>query len=348
MPALRRRGWLMRRLLLIADLVGLLSAFLLALALVSPESRGRSGQHSLGDRTLHREPPPLGAHRTHAWPLRSRRGANRPLDRRRHLRRPAGGLDRHLGLRGGHRDHRPASSGPHAPRRLLGDRDPARSAAPSDRASHGTPQRRVHPERHHRRVGSGCASACQQDREPSRVRTEDRRLRRSRRSGFAERRRATRPPRIDRRPTRAREGALGASSRNRVLDRLARADARGDPLDAGQRRSDRHRSPHVRGTGHERAAAHDRRHPVGGSAHSPTLRLRAIPQAFLRLSRRCGRARPPLTAPAHRLDLHRHRLPWSVSSSDRCAWVPRDARSMSSSSGRWCTMPSRERPKSRT
>ena len=36
MPALRRRGWLMRRLLLIADLVGLLSAFLLALVLVSP------------------------------------------------------------------------------------------------------------------------------------------------------------------------------------------------------------------------------------------------------------------------------------------------------------------------
>jgi len=34
--ALRRRGWLMRRLLLIADLVGLLTAFLLAVALVSP------------------------------------------------------------------------------------------------------------------------------------------------------------------------------------------------------------------------------------------------------------------------------------------------------------------------
>ena len=33
---LRRRGWLMRRLLLIADLVGLVSAFLLALVLVSP------------------------------------------------------------------------------------------------------------------------------------------------------------------------------------------------------------------------------------------------------------------------------------------------------------------------
>ena len=37
LPVQRRRGWLMRRLLLIADLVGLLSAFLLALALVSPE-----------------------------------------------------------------------------------------------------------------------------------------------------------------------------------------------------------------------------------------------------------------------------------------------------------------------
>jgi len=36
MPAVRRRGWLMRRLLLIADLVGLLAAFLLALLLVSP------------------------------------------------------------------------------------------------------------------------------------------------------------------------------------------------------------------------------------------------------------------------------------------------------------------------
>ncbi|MBA3374319.1 MAG: sugar transferase [Actinobacteria bacterium] len=36
MPALRRRGWLMRRVLLIADLVGLLCAFLLALTLVSP------------------------------------------------------------------------------------------------------------------------------------------------------------------------------------------------------------------------------------------------------------------------------------------------------------------------
>ena len=182
--ALRRRGWLMRRLLLIADLVGLLSAFLLALVLVSPTPRPMTRQHALGDRALRREPPALGAPRAHARPLRPRRGANRPLDGRRHLRRPPGRLDRHVGLRRGHRDHRPPAPEPHAPRRLLGDRDPARSAAAGDRACDRTAERRVHPERHHRRVGSGGTPARQQDRQPSRVRTEDRRLRRSRRAAL--------------------------------------------------------------------------------------------------------------------------------------------------------------------
>jgi exopolysaccharide biosynthesis polyprenyl glycosylphosphotransferase len=41
-PMRRRRGWLMRRLLLAADVVGLVSAYLLALALVPPESSADS------------------------------------------------------------------------------------------------------------------------------------------------------------------------------------------------------------------------------------------------------------------------------------------------------------------
>ncbi len=144
-------------------------------------------------------------------------------------------------------------------------------------------------------------------------------------------------------------GALGAPGRDRLLDRLARADARSDPLDAGQRRPDRHRSAHVRGARDERAAAHDRGHSPGRSPDPAALRLRAIPQALLRHARRRGRARSPLAALLVVVALaDQARLAWA------CA-LPAGAHGRARThvprlqvpdDGR--TMPSRKRPTSRT
>ena len=152
--------------------------------LVSPNPAVDFVGMRLGDRPLRREPAALGAPCTHARPLRPGRGANRPFDDRRHLRHPPGGFDRHLGIRRSHRDHRPPAPEPHAPRGLLGHRHRAGSPPPRDRARARKAKPRVHPERHRRRVRPGGAPARQQDRQPPRVRAQDRRLRRSRRTAL--------------------------------------------------------------------------------------------------------------------------------------------------------------------
>ena len=180
---LRRRGWLMRRLLLLADLVG-------SLHRVRPRSRprlaqsgGRHRRQPLGGRALRREPAALGAPCTHARPLRPGRGANRPLVGRRHLRGPPGGLDRHVGLR--RRSPRSSASRTRTSRAWWSSGgSPScwfRCCARSRRAL-GRRKRRVHPERHRRRLRSA-SRTCSPTRSTNHPEygLQGRRLRRSRR-----------------------------------------------------------------------------------------------------------------------------------------------------------------------
>ena len=102
-PAGRRRysrGALVRRMLLLADVVGLIASFAVASVLLAPQlgSADKVGPLVRVRRIPARDPvldPPPSTRGS----LRSRRGARRPLHRRRHRRRLPRGHDRGLGVR---------------------------------------------------------------------------------------------------------------------------------------------------------------------------------------------------------------------------------------------------------
>ena len=272
----------MRRLLLIADLVGLVGAFLLALAFVSP-SGCRRRQHALGGRTLRCKPAVLGAPRADARAVRPGRGADGSLDDRRHLRHPPGGLDRNVGIRRGHRDRRPPASDLSRASWSSGGSRSSWFLCSARSCASRTAERRVRPERHHRRVRPGGAPAGQQDRQPSRVRTEDRRLRRSRRGASPNGDRPSssleRPPTFpiwcastrctaSRSPRRIR-----TSRRSRSSARCRTATSRSTSSRACSRCS-----------GRTPSCTRSRASP--GGASDSRLELGAIPQALVRPARR--------------------------------------------------------------
>ena len=165
--------------LLVADVMGLVLAFVLANALVSSvASIGRPGQPGIRvpgvpprDPRLARPPASRGA-------LRPGRGADRPLDGRRHRRCVPKRHDRRLDLRHLRRRDQPRAPGARPARRLLArrcrpDPDPAR-----DRADALPPPARLRAERRHRRRGARRPAARPQADEPSRVRHQPRGLRR--------------------------------------------------------------------------------------------------------------------------------------------------------------------------
>ena len=94
----RRRGWLMRRLLLMADVAGLLVGFVFALALVPP-AEGVDNVGSPWEIVLFVATLPLWVFLARdPWPLRPRRRANRPLDGGRRGRDLPGGDPRDVVL----------------------------------------------------------------------------------------------------------------------------------------------------------------------------------------------------------------------------------------------------------
>ena len=279
-----RRGWLMRRLLLVADVIGLVVAYLVALALAPPAVRRptrsrRSGRSLLfvGDASA------LGAARADPRALRPRRGANRPLDGRRCRRRLPGRHARDVGLPRHHARPRPSVPEPGAARRVLAPRRRAHPAPagrePRDRPSSG----RVHPER---------ASSSDRDTSPTCSPTRSRSIRSTACESSASSTATTAS--LDR--GRQRTHLIGTTDdlpelvREYGVHRVAIAFStdshdqtlQSDSLDAGQRRPDRHRPAHVRGARHQRPAPHDRRDAARRSSEPAPLRLVAIPQAVVR------------------------------------------------------------------
>ena len=88
LPVRRRRGWLIRRMLVLADIIGLVTAFAIVGVLFPDELGAR--------RRLSFEPPDVGRHRSRLSALRPGRGADAPPHDRRHRRRLPSGHDRDL------------------------------------------------------------------------------------------------------------------------------------------------------------------------------------------------------------------------------------------------------------
>ena len=166
-------------------------AYVVALALVPPASAADRVAPDLGGRALRGHAAALGSARAYLRPLRPRRGANRSLDGRRRRRRLPGRDARNVELPRHHARPRPAVPEPRAARRLLAPRRCAHSAPARREPRDRPPAGRVHPERHHRRLGRRRAPARRQDREASGVRPAGRRVRRSRRRAIARQRTAT-------------------------------------------------------------------------------------------------------------------------------------------------------------
>ena len=85
---------------------------------------------------------------------------------------------------------------------------------------------------------------------------------------------------------RARSGPFRASRRDRLLGGLGRANPRGDSRAPGLQRPGRHRAATVRGAGNERAAPHDRGCPACRAPDPSPVTLVEVPQAIVR-PRRC-------------------------------------------------------------
>ena len=213
------------------------------------------------------------------------------------------------------------------------------SATPRRGADDRAQTPRLRPERRHRRFGSGRAPARGQDARSPRIRPERRRVRRQRRWRVDERVRPAPPAREDAGAARPRPEELDRPRRHRVLTRLARADARGDPGDAGPRCPGRHRSTHVRGAWDERAAAHRRGAPARRALTAPALVVVPAAQAVARRHRRLHRACAARAPVCRRRRAHQARLSWARSSSDKCEWARASGPSVSSSSGRWSRTP---------
>ena len=95
----RRRGWLVRRMLLLADLVGLVAAFLLAECRSAASSRGRDQRRPRAEFVIFcADASRLDRRREALRPLRPRRGADRPLDRGRLRRRLPHGHGLHVAV----------------------------------------------------------------------------------------------------------------------------------------------------------------------------------------------------------------------------------------------------------
>ena len=184
---LRGRGWLMRRLLVSADVIGLVAAFLLGIALAPANP-------AIADRVVVSHEIALFLLSLPFWVLVARIHGlyDRDEERSDHST-----IDDFFGvfqvvtigtwaflavthLLG------PAPFAP-APGGILGRRDRARAAHPSGGTPHRPPPVGLRPERDHRRLGRGGTAARRQDREAPRVRAQRRRIRRSRRRGLHER-----------------------------------------------------------------------------------------------------------------------------------------------------------------
>ena len=289
-PTGRRRGWLMRRLLLAADVVGLVVAYFDRARARASGVDGRPRRACLGDRALRRNAPALGAARADLRALRSRRGANRSLDRRRRRRRLSGRHARDVEL--------PRH---HARRRTCRIRTSVDSSCSGFLPSLLIPLLRAVSRAIGRRqgayvqnviiVGSGSVAHLLADKIEKHPEyglrvvgfvDHDDRAFASNGNGSERRLVGT-----TRRSAETRSRARGSPRGHRVLYRFARPDARRDSLDAGQRRADRHRPAHVRGARNERAAAHDRGDAARRTPEPAPLRVVAVPQAIVgRLAQR--------------------------------------------------------------
>ena len=82
-----RRGWLVRRMLALADVFGLTVAFVFSLLMFAGEGQSNTAERRDGDPDLPPDRAAVARRCSSLRPLRQRRGANRSLDRRRPGRR---------------------------------------------------------------------------------------------------------------------------------------------------------------------------------------------------------------------------------------------------------------------
>ena len=218
------RGWLMRRLLLVADVIGLISAFLLALA-VGPATAAADRVDVWWELALFVACLPLWVFLARAHSLYDRdeeRSDHSTVDDIFGVFQVVTiGTWSFLALT--HLAGLPASDVA-AARHLLADRGSTRPSPPS-----GDPHRRptspgLRSERDHRRLGRRGGARRQQDSPASRVPPQRRRLRRRQQRHVLQRCRSPRADRSDRRPSSAHSLTFRASCRDRVLGGLGRAE----------------------------------------------------------------------------------------------------------------------------
>ena len=179
----KRRGWLVRRMLLLADVVGLVGALLVAQWLAPAADERRRLLAGTGDPRLPAHDSGMGGDHEALRPLRPRRRARQPLDRRRLRRRLPHGHRLHLARHCGHVSERHRASDRAEARRLLGCRDHARLYRPGWSAGACTPERGLRPEHRHRRCGRRRPVVREKGPQPSGVRDQSRRLRRHQAQG---------------------------------------------------------------------------------------------------------------------------------------------------------------------
>ena len=134
---------------------------------------------------------------------------------------------------------------------------------------------RLPPEHRHRRRRGRRAARRAQAAPASRVRPQRRRLRRCSAEGAPAGPRRPQPPRHARAPRGDRAGSRGRARRHRVLERLARGDARPHPVAQGPGRPDRHRPAPVRGASARTSASTRRGRADDRPASAPAVALGA-------------------------------------------------------------------------
>ena len=353
-PTGRRRGWLMRRLLLCADVVGLVVAYLVALEARASGADGRPRRAGLGGRALRRDAPALGPARadstasttaTRSEPITRRSTTSSASSRSSRSGRGASSSSRIVAEL--------AAPEPRSARRLLAPRgrSSSRCSAPSSRAI-GRRQAGVRAERHHRRLGQRRAAARRQDREAPRVRPARRRVRRPRR------------PRAAPATERARVELLGTTddlprARSRARESIASSiafstDSHDQTLGVIRSMQDSDVQIDIVPRMFEVLGTNAQLHTIEGIplVGLPSPRLsgssrflkRSLDLVAQRRSGSCCSRRSSLVVAA----ADQARLAGGRSSSGRCGWAPASGRSASSSSGRWSTTPRAGSPTSRT
>ena len=183
----KRRGWLVRRMLLLADVVGLVGALLVAQWLAPADRQRRRLLAASWRSSPSCHHSGMGGDHEALRPLRPRRRARQPLDRRRLRRRLPHGHRLHVARYRGHVCERHRASDRAEARRLLGWRDHVRLYRPCWGAGACAPERGLCPEHRHRRCGRRRPVVREEGPQPPGVRDQSRRLRRHQAEGAPDR-----------------------------------------------------------------------------------------------------------------------------------------------------------------